>query len=168
MFRTAALLSFAYLAVVYGQQAGTSTAEVHPPLTWEQCTSGGSCTTQSSSVVLDSNWRWTHVVGGYTNCYTGNEWNATVCPDGTTCAANCALDGADYEGEAVIFFFTCDLPMLKYFNRDLWYHHKRKCSDSQIRHCFYSDKCRLPCVPYGPRQRDRIPDVQPIEPRIHL
>ena len=30
--------------------------------------------------------------------YTGNTWDATLCPDGQTCAQNCALDGADYEG----------------------------------------------------------------------
>lgn len=30
--------------------------------------------------------------------YTGNTWNATICPDDKTCAANCVLDGADYSG----------------------------------------------------------------------
>lgn len=35
---------------------------------------------------------------GYTNCYTGNTWDTTLCPDPTTCAKNCALDGADYSG----------------------------------------------------------------------
>jgi len=88
----------ALLPYVLGQQVGTNTAETHPPLTWQKCTGTGSCTSQSSSVVLDSNWRWTHITSGYTNCYTGNTWNATVCPDGTTCAENCALDGADYQG----------------------------------------------------------------------
>nr|GAT45916.1 glycoside hydrolase family 7 protein [Mycena chlorophos] len=29
---------------------------------------------------------------------SGNTWDATLCPDPTTCAENCALDGADYEG----------------------------------------------------------------------
>lgn len=47
---------------------------------------------------MDSNWRWLHSTSGYTNCYTGNAWNETACPDPTTCAANCALDGADYTG----------------------------------------------------------------------
>ncbi|KAG6875706.1 hypothetical protein C0993_007882 [Termitomyces sp. T159_Od127] len=98
MFPKLALISFAYLAVVHAQQAGTNTAETHPSLSWQTCTSGGSCTTTSASVVLDSNWRWTHDVGGYTNCYTGNTWDATLCPDDATCAANCALDGADYQG----------------------------------------------------------------------
>ena len=50
--------------------------------------------------MLDANWRWVHNVGGYTNCYTGNEWNSQYCSDGggAACAQNCALDGADYSG----------------------------------------------------------------------
>lgn len=47
--------------------------------------------------MLDANWRWAHNTGGYTNCYTGNKWDATLCPDGKTCAQNCAIDGAEYE-----------------------------------------------------------------------
>ncbi|KIP07351.1 carbohydrate-binding module family 1 protein [Phlebiopsis gigantea 11061_1 CR5-6] len=97
MFRAAALVSFSFLAMVSGQQIGTNMAEVHPTLTSEKCTASG-CTTQNTKVVLDSNWRWVHTTTGYTNCYTGNEWDATLCPDGVTCAANCALDGADYSG----------------------------------------------------------------------
>lgn len=96
MFNKAALVLFSLIAVSLGQQVGTSTAEVHPSLTWETCTTSG-CTTNQGSVVLDSNWRWVHDVGGYTNCYTGNTWNPTYCPDGVTCAENCALDGAEYE-----------------------------------------------------------------------
>ena len=53
-------------------------------------------TTNNGKIVLDSNWRWLHSTSGSTNCYTGNTWNATLCPDDVTCAANCALDGADY------------------------------------------------------------------------
>lgn len=63
----------------------------------QSCSASG-CTTEQTSVVLDANWRWTHVTDGYTNCYTGNKWNATACPDGKTCAQNCAIDGADYSG----------------------------------------------------------------------
>jgi hypothetical protein len=48
--------------------------------------------------VLDANWRWLHTTTGYTNCYTGNTWDTSLCPDGKTGAANCALDGADYSG----------------------------------------------------------------------
>ena len=98
MFRASALLAFSLAAMVYGQQAGTATAETHPQLTSQKCTAAGGCVTQQTSIVLDSNWRWLHDVNGYTNCYTGNQWDATLCPDGVTCAQNCALDGADYEG----------------------------------------------------------------------
>jgi len=97
MINSATLLSLsALVAVVVGQQVGTQTAETHPALTWETCKSGGTCTTNTAAVVLDANWRWVHTTTGYTNCYSGNVWDATICPDPTTCAENCALDGADY------------------------------------------------------------------------
>jgi cellulose 1,4-beta-cellobiosidase len=101
MSRSGLLVIAALLPVALSQLAGTNTPEVHPALTWQKCTGTGgtSCTTQSSTVVLDSNWRWLHDgVSGDTNCYTGNTWDTTFCPDGKTCAENCALDGADYSG----------------------------------------------------------------------
>ncbi|KAN0116970.1 carbohydrate-binding module family 1 protein [Hyaloscypha variabilis] len=88
----ALLASFAH-----SQQIGTLTAEVHPSLTWQTCTTGGTCTTNNGKIVLDANWRWLHSTTSSTNCYTGNTWDATLCPDDVTCAANCALDGASYE-----------------------------------------------------------------------
>ncbi|ERS95138.1 hypothetical protein HMPREF1624_08348 [Sporothrix schenckii ATCC 58251] len=94
MFRSFAAVVFA--TAVYGQQVGTLTAEKHPSMAIQSCTASG-CTKEDTTVVLDANWRWTHVTSGYTNCYDGNTWNATACPDGKTCAANCAIDGADYE-----------------------------------------------------------------------
>lgn len=98
MFQRALLFSTSLYLAVHAQQVGNNTAEVHPSLTWQKCTSAGSCTSVSGSVVVDANWRWVHSVGGYTNCYTGNTWDATLCPDDETCATNCALDGADYSG----------------------------------------------------------------------
>ncbi|KXX74890.1 Exoglucanase 1 [Madurella mycetomatis] len=95
MYRAVAALSFASL--VLGQQVGDTTPEQHPSLPIEVCTAPGSCTTENTEVVLDANWRWTHITSGYTNCYTGSAWNETACPDGKTCAENCAIDGADYE-----------------------------------------------------------------------
>ncbi|KAL4253216.1 Glucanase [Abortiporus biennis] len=97
MFPAKALLAFSSLAVVLGQQVGTQMAETHPTLSSQQCTSSG-CTTLNTKVVLDANWRWLHTTTGYTNCYTGNSWDASLCPDPVTCAQNCALDGADYSG----------------------------------------------------------------------
>jgi cellulose 1,4-beta-cellobiosidase len=99
MFPKTSLLSLAFLATgALGQQVGTQQSETHPKLTWSKCAAGGSCTSQSGSVVLDSNWRWLHSTKDTTNCYTGNTWDTTLCPNGATCATNCALDGADYSG----------------------------------------------------------------------
>lgn len=98
MFRAAALVGFTLLAMVSGQQVGTQMAETHPTLTSQQCTTSGGCKTLNTKIVLDANWRWLHTTSGYTNCYTGNQWDASLCPDGATCAKNCALDGADYTG----------------------------------------------------------------------
>ncbi|KAG9017128.1 hypothetical protein FRB90_001650 [Tulasnella sp. 427] len=86
----------AILAGVSAQQVGTVTAKVHPSLTWYKCTTSGGCFAQAGKVVLDANWRWLHSASGYTNCYTGNTWDPTLCPDNDTCTQNCALDGAEY------------------------------------------------------------------------
>ncbi|KAG8782980.1 Exoglucanase 1 [Ceratobasidium sp. 428] len=100
MHSAAIFLSLSFLALsIRAQQVGTQTAETHPALPWQKCTKSGGCVTQSSGkIVLDANWRWVHTTSGYTNCYTGNSWDSTLCPDPTTCAANCAVDGADYGG----------------------------------------------------------------------
>jgi cellulose 1,4-beta-cellobiosidase len=96
MFQRAALASTLFAAAVSAQGAGTLTAEKHPGLTSQKCTARG-CTTQNTKVVLDANWRWLHDGSGK-NCYTGNEWDTTLCPDSATCTSNCAVDGADYSG----------------------------------------------------------------------
>ncbi|KAI0267034.1 glycoside hydrolase family 7 protein [Gloeopeniophorella convolvens] len=98
MFPASVLVAFALAAIARAQQAGTLTTETHPKLTWSTCTAGGACTTQNGAVVLDANWRWLHSTSGSTNCYTGNTWDASLCPDAKTCTTNCALDGADYQG----------------------------------------------------------------------
>ncbi|KAI2624774.1 cellulose 1,4-beta-cellobiosidase [Xylaria nigripes] len=85
----------ALVATAKAQCAGTLTAETHPPLTWQQCTGGGSCTDVQGSVVIDSNWRWVHDASG-TNCYTGNAWDSNICTDAESCATACCVDGADY------------------------------------------------------------------------
>ncbi|KAF8652144.1 hypothetical protein AX16_004530 [Volvariella volvacea WC 439] len=83
------------LDITYSQQVGTVVAEVHPRLSWSKCTSSG-CQSVSGSITLDVGHRWIHSTSGYTNCYSGNTWNTTICPDGITCARNCAVEGADY------------------------------------------------------------------------
>jgi cellulose 1,4-beta-cellobiosidase len=115
MFRSALLTTFALLAIANAQGVGTYQTETHPSITVQQCSAGGSCTTKQASVVLDANWRWVHVKGDYTNCYTGAEWNSTVCGnDPKACAEvrtiilyhsltltlfpaqQCQLEGAEY------------------------------------------------------------------------
>ncbi|PSS05283.1 glycosyl hydrolase family 7 protein [Coniella lustricola] len=86
----------ALVASVKAQQACTLNAESKPSLTWQTCTAAGSCTTNTGSVVIDSNWRWVHDVNSSTNCYTGNTWNTAICDTDVTCAEDCCLDGADY------------------------------------------------------------------------
>jgi len=78
---------------VMGQQAGTNTPEAPLSFTIQKCTGTGTCTNEQTKITLDSNWRWTHHVNDYVNCYTGNEWDPQWCPDVDTCTANCALDG---------------------------------------------------------------------------
>ncbi|KAK5136137.1 hypothetical protein LTR08_003974 [Meristemomyces frigidus] len=93
-----ALAALSLGAGVLGQQVGTLTTETHPAMSISRCTKTGGCTTEDHTVTLDANWRWLHSTADSTNCYTGQTWDATLCPDPATCAQNCALDGADYAG----------------------------------------------------------------------
>lgn len=86
----------ALVASASAQQVCSLTPESHPPLTWQRCSAGGSCTNVAGSVTLDSNWRWTHTLQGSTNCYSGNEWDTSICTTGTKCAQNCCVEGAEY------------------------------------------------------------------------
>ncbi|KAH6889082.1 cellulase [Coprinopsis sp. MPI-PUGE-AT-0042] len=95
---SAALVSLSLASAAFAQLAGNVTAEVHPKLSWQECSRNGGCSTKSSaSVTLDANWRWVHVADGFTNCYTGNSWNSTVCTNGATCSQKCALEGGNYQ-----------------------------------------------------------------------
>jgi len=67
------------LAALFGaisaQQVGHQKQEMHQPLGLKHCTKANGCQYQDKKVTMDSNWRWTHKVGTYTNCYTGAEWD---------------------------------------------------------------------------------------------
>jgi len=78
------------------QQAGSQTTERHPQLSWSECSSSG-CNSKQAEVTIDSNWRWTHSTTGTTDCYHGNKWDQSLCPDAATCLRNCVLEGADQE-----------------------------------------------------------------------
>jgi len=84
--------TFGAIGLAAGQQAGTQKDNYHMPMQLSDCTSAG-CTASQKSLTLDANWRWTHSAKGSTNCYSGNQWDATLCPDGAACAENCALGG---------------------------------------------------------------------------
>jgi len=103
MSRLSVVIFAACVLCIAAQQPGKQKTNPHPKMTWQECTSATSCEAQPGEIVLDSNWMWTHTIEGkggaknsYTNCYEGTKWSAEFCPDGKTCAANCALDGGDY------------------------------------------------------------------------
>ena len=81
--------------LLQSQGTGTQKQEYHLPLSIEECSSSGSCSTIQSKVTLDANWRWTHSSSGYQNCYSGNTWDPSLCPDPATCTNNCVLEGVD-------------------------------------------------------------------------
>jgi len=81
---------------VLGQQRGHQKQENTLDFSFEKCTQSGGCQQQKGGIVLDSNWRWTHKVNDYKNCYTGNLWDNSLCPNNQQCTQNCALDGVDY------------------------------------------------------------------------
>jgi cellulose 1,4-beta-cellobiosidase len=83
------------VASVVAQQPGTYTPEVHPKLPSQICTRAAGCKTVNTELVLDSNYRYLHNVGGYDGC-APNGFDPKYCPNTTACAANCALEGVDY------------------------------------------------------------------------
>ena len=84
-------------ACAAAQQPGSLKAEAHPKLSVSTCTNSGGCTSQDKEVVIDQNWRWIHKVGQPINCYKGNKWDESICPDPKTCAANCEVGSATTE-----------------------------------------------------------------------
>jgi len=84
------------LALGIAQHAGSLKREEHPKLSVSTCTASG-CISQEKEVVIDQNWRWVHKRGQPVNCYTGNQWDTSICPDPKTCAANCEVGAADTE-----------------------------------------------------------------------
>ena len=73
------------------------TPERHPSWSYSSCTASG-CEQLAGKVTIDFNWRWLHSKSGTQNCYTGNQWDATLCQDSKSCTQNCVLEGAEYAG----------------------------------------------------------------------
>ena len=82
--------------VVFAQQAGTNTPEIHPTLISERCSQKTGCLKANTSIVLDSNFRWLHTKFGTDNCITQG-FNRSICPDADTCGKACVLEGAEYK-----------------------------------------------------------------------
>jgi cellulose 1,4-beta-cellobiosidase len=95
MFQKLSLTASVLATSVLAQVPGTLTPEVHSSLATQQCTNAGGCVTMNTSIVLDSQYRRMHNVGGHTNC-VNTGFNSTFCPDAATCAKSCALEGVDY------------------------------------------------------------------------
>lgn len=89
------MFALLFVGVVFAQQRGTQTQEFHPKMTLQKCDHENGCVEESGQITIDSNWRWTHQTGSTKNCYTGNKWDSTLCPDVDTCTKNCALEGVD-------------------------------------------------------------------------
>jgi cellulose 1,4-beta-cellobiosidase len=83
------------MGLAAAQQVGKQQTETHPKMSWKKCSSGGSCSTVSAEVVIDSNWRWLHD-SNTKNCYDGNKWVSSVCSTAADCASKCQLEGAEY------------------------------------------------------------------------
>ena len=166
MYRSLALSSLTLLSAVRAQQPGTSTTETHPKINWKTCTGtgGNSCTSKSAPIVLDSNWRWTHTVSGYTNCYTGNEWDKTLCPNNAACTTNCAIEGSDYSGKP--FDGATYVPVLTRI-RNLRYHYLRQPTQPQVHHegtiLYQHWISHIPHAGY-----EQLSDVQPHRQRIYV
>merc|ERR1711910_230868 len=89
------LILLAILPIVLGQQIGHQKEESHLPFKLFKCNDPlcSSSNYEKMSLVLDSNWRWLHKMDDYVNCYEGNSWDSSYCPDPVSCAQNCGLDG---------------------------------------------------------------------------
>ncbi|KAA0201485.1 Glycosyl Hydrolase 7 [Hyalella azteca] len=87
------LLACCFVAIVNSQNAGELTPEYHPPLIIQSCDASG-CQPENTGIVIDADTRRLYsVADNSVSCYTGSGWNPVLCPDGQTCAQNCAIDG---------------------------------------------------------------------------
>jgi cellulose 1,4-beta-cellobiosidase len=92
MVRTSLIATSITLAAA--QQAGHQKENYFLPFTVSECTSEGCSSNAETKLTIDANWRWVHKAGEPVNCYTGSAWDTSVCPDGKTCAQNCAVGAA--------------------------------------------------------------------------
>lgn len=86
------------IGICIGQQAGTLTDEYKPPLPLQVCGQSG-CATENTGVVIDAAWRYLYSKDdSAVSCQIAGGYDPVLCPDGLTCAENCALNGIDQNG----------------------------------------------------------------------
>lgn len=101
------LLLFWLVTLVKAQRMGGQKEDKKVDLQWTKCRRGAGgkpiCTTMSSPLVIDFNWRWLHKKSGtFQNCYLGNKWIQDVCGvnDNTNrCTDACVGEGGVYDTE---------------------------------------------------------------------
>nr|AGM37866.1 family 7 cellobiohydrolase [Chelura terebrans] len=94
--------------VCHGQQGGIATEEYHLPFPMQSCDSSG-CQEEATTIVIDADVRQMYsAADSSVSCQTGQGWDSELCPDGITCAENCALDGIDEAGYQSIYGATSD------------------------------------------------------------
>lgn len=99
MMRRQSLLATVHLlSCVMAQKVGTLVPEPIVGLTWTKHTSTTSYQTQAGRLVLDAEWRSTHLHPSGPICFGQGVWNYAYCPETNPplCAQRCALEGADY------------------------------------------------------------------------
>jgi len=94
-------LAACVLAGLAAAQTIPSAPDPRPLLPTWKCTSSGGCVKQNTSVVLDWEYRNTHVVGGTTSCMNGMKLDASRCPNAETCAKNCVTEPMNYADKGV-------------------------------------------------------------------
>ncbi|RVD83960.1 uncharacterized protein DFL_005728 [Arthrobotrys flagrans] len=90
------ILAFLAASPAFAQIPGSLTPEVHPLLPIQTCATRRGCKTINTKVVLDSQYRWHHVKGGYDPCVNNGVFNPATCKKADECAANCEVEGVDY------------------------------------------------------------------------
>ncbi|KAF4810835.1 Exoglucanase 1 [Colletotrichum tropicale] len=92
------LSSLALLAEA--QKVGDLQQEIHPKLSWKQCTSS-TCDTVQGEITIDAEYRWIHVVDDWHSCFERQEWQTDYCNSTQSCTERCAVDGAYYPGYGI-------------------------------------------------------------------
>ena len=98
MVQNLSLVTLGLLGLASALTPGKS-KEVHPVLQTWKCTVKGGCKQKKSQIVIDELAHPVHQLNNTNvNCGDwGNKPNATVCPDESTCAKNCIVEGiSDY------------------------------------------------------------------------